>query len=197
MPAFFRLPAGSMKMPASWWWKSALAGFIGGLALWLYMALVNIVVDGLNGFHFLNMVGTTYPGWNPLAVGWVAGPTLSGLFTHLGIATAIGLVYGMIVDLIPAVLTSLDMSIVLGAVAGFWTWVVVGRTIGPVVAPGFRAMTGNDELAWLIGNAIFGLVTAGALYLLAERKELAKVRVTMFPAERVPAGTLADVRRPI
>ena len=202
MPAFLRLPAGSMRMPASWWVKSALAGMCGGGAIWLFMALLDIA-NGVNGWHFVNMVGAIYPGWRPMPVGFVAGPTLSGIFTHLAVAAAIGLAYGFVVDVLPSLLSSLGMSIATGAIAGFWTWVVAGRTIGPVVSPGFRGMTGNDLLAWLVAHAVFGAITAAALYLLAERTELARVRVTMFPAERVSVAatrtttTTTEVRGPM
>lgn len=201
MPAFLRLPAGSMKMPASWFGKSALAGIAGGGAIWLFLALTDIV-NGVSGWHFVNMVGAIYPNWRPMPVGFVAGPTLSGIFTHFAIAAAIGLVYGLVVDVLPALLSSLGMAVAMGGVAGFWTWVVAGRTIGPIVSPGFRGMTGPVLIEWLIAHVCFGAITMGVLFLLAEREELARVRVTMFPAERVPVGatrttTTAEVRGPI
>ena len=181
-----RIPAGTMRMPATWWAKAAVAGLCGGLALFLFQALVAIVGHG-NGWDFVNRVGAIYPAFRTLPAGFAVGPTLAGIFTHLGIAVCIGLVYGVIVDALPAVLSSAGMAIVSGAIGGFWTWVVVGRTIGPVVSPGFW---GYPQMEFLVAHACFGAVTAVVLFALARQGELAQLHVTMFPSERLRVGAV-------
>lgn len=169
------------KAPGHWWAKCAVAGIVGGLAMGAYEMMATALTGG--GFWApLNMIGATLPAFRPPAVGFVAGPTLSGLMLHMIASAFWGLVYGaLVLAVAPRFGRTWPSESVLGLVYGVGVWIVMGLFIGPLLDPVMRMA---PPVNFFIGHVVYGLVVAWVLTGWTQRRELSLIFAPEVPAER-------------
>lgn len=156
------------RIPATWWFKSAAAGVVGGLA----MALSWNIGSALGGRGFwtpLNTVGTTTPDIAAIATTFGAY-TITGAFLHLLTSMCWGVVFGAFLGLVlPHFARSQSRSVLAGLGFGVGVFVIMGLIVGPLLNP---AVTSINWANYLIGHLVFGAVTGLSLYVMARRREL-------------------------
>jgi hypothetical protein len=175
------------RIPATWWFKSAAAGVVGGLA----MALSWNIGSALAGRGFwtpLNTVGTTMPGGDTIATTFGAY-TITGAFLHLLTSMCWGVVFGAFLGLVlPHFARNRGRSILAGLGFGVGVFVIMGLIVGPLLNPAIMSI---NWVNYFIGHLVFGAVTGLSLYVMARRRELA---VTFAPGVPV-TDRQANLRR--
>lgn len=175
------------RIPATWWFKSAAAGVVGGLA----MALSWSIGSALTGRGFwtpLNTVGTTMPGDDIIATTFGAY-TITGAFLHLLTSACWGIVFGAIFGLlIPHFARPAGRATLAGLGLGVGVFVFMGLIVGPFLNPAIMSINWGN---YFVGHLVFGAVTGWALHIMARRRDLP---VTFSP--HVPVtDRQADLRR--
>jgi hypothetical protein len=175
------------RIPATWWFKSAAAGVVGGLA----MALSWNIGSALSGRGFwtpINTVGTTMPAGEAIATTFGA-VSITGAFLHALTSMCWGIVFGVFLGLVvPHFARSQSRSVLAGLGFGVGVFVIMGLIVGPLLNP---AVTSINWVNYFIGHLVFGAVTGLSLYVMARRRELA---VTFAPGVPV-TDRQANLRR--
>ena len=166
------------RIPGSWWGKTALAGVIGAVAFGLYVMIAAAMAAGANAFwQPMNLIGATVPAFSPPAVGFEAGPSLTGMAIHLAMGAVWGLIYGAIAAAaFPRALHKMGASTLAGLGLGLTAYVITGLILGPLVNPSLALA---EPINYFIGHMVFGFVTAWALTAMTNRRE---VEITRAPS---------------
>ncbi len=147
---------GAMKWGAAIGW-GALAGLIAGMV----MAMLMMVVTGLNGMGFLAplyaIAATFNPSW-AMTKGFDAAPILVGLMLHMMNSAIFGAIFALLARwLYPRALT-LPLAAMAGMVWGLLLLVVNQFVILPAVDKPMATATNGIFGWWLLGHLMYGIV---------------------------------------
>lgn len=147
------------NVPGRWLGLAALAGAIAWAVKALYLAIV-AVTNGQDFWLPANLAGATFSAFDPPAVGFVAGATLTGLALHILTGAISGLIFGMAVFYgAPRLLRSYGRMALAGLVFGL-AYHLVAQAIGPLFNADMVAL--NTVLGWgnvFVSNLIYGVLT--------------------------------------
>lgn len=173
----------SRRATLDWAGPALTAGALGGLVKILYLMAASWVL-GAGFWTPANMAGATFEPFAPPAIGFELLPSLTGMLLHVATCAVWGLVFGALVMRRPGMLRSAAATTLAGLGLGL-VFAVTAYVIGPFFNPYSAGI--NPLLGYvppLVGNLLFGLVTAFALRAGLKRNTLT---ITMAPEQPVAA----------
>lgn len=173
----------SRRAALSWAGPALAAGALGGLVKILYLMAASWVL-GAGFWTPANLAGATFEPLAPPSMGFEPVASLTGVLLHVLTCAVWGLVFGALITRRPGLLRSSGTAVLAGLALGL-AFEAVAFVVGPFFNPysaGINPLLGF--LPPLIGNLLFGLVTALALRAWLGRNTLT---ITMAPEERIRA----------
>ena len=129
-----------------WGWGASLAGLTGGAALFVYTAVMAVVLGGTDGGSTLQRLEA--------AIGFSSGMIAAASFLHVIVALAWGMAIGGILHTAPRALVN-----VTGTLGGIVIWGVMYRIVLPLA--GFDALAAAlPTWVTLIGCGVFAITTS-------------------------------------
>ena len=145
-------------LPVGWWWISAVAGLLAGVAMGLVWS-VGSAIRGLGPWVPWNAIGALPPVDTAFT-----GHSVMGMILHLMVSASLGVIAGAVALLfIPRMVRSWPRALLVGLTFGAFAYLVMGALIGPALSPGITAII---PFVYVLGHLVYGAVVGLAIWAL-------------------------------